>query len=76
MKSMNSEQHIENVRAAFDTYREARTVSRHALVEAVKAGVVMRQIAEAADMDPAYVRKIARDAGIEPRHPGRRKDQP
>lgn len=66
---------LAKVQQACRIYCEASAKRKEAIVEAVKAGVVMRQIAEAANMDAAYVRKIARDAGIEPRAPGRKREQ-
>lgn len=60
------------IRRVCAAYRAVAAERKAVIANAVKAGMLMRKVAEAADIDPAYVRKIARDAGIEPRAPGRR----
>ena len=69
---MSETDHIAAVRRDALAYGRICERRKRNIAAAVAAGLMMRDIANAADIDAAYVRKIARDAGIEPRQPGRR----
>lgn len=54
---------------------EARNAATQAVVEALRAGKRPTDVADRSPFTAAYVRRIARERGIEPARPGPKKEQ-
>ncbi|MGW1463829.1 hypothetical protein ACWCPT_05675 [Streptomyces sp. NPDC002308] len=54
-------------------HAEARTAAIEAALTALRAGKRPTDVADRSPFTPAYIRRIARDAGIEPARPGPKK---
>lgn len=60
----------ERYREAKDAFEEARTEAVMAVVDALRAGERPTDVTERSPFTHAYVRRVARDNGIEPAKPG------
>jgi hypothetical protein len=63
----------ERYREAKDAFEEARMEAVMAVVDALRAGERPTDVTERSPFTPAYVRRVARDNGIEPAKPGPKK---
>ena len=51
-------------------YEAAKAEAIHAALDALRAGERPTDVAEQSPFTPAYIRRLAREAGIEPAAPG------
>jgi hypothetical protein len=67
------DQATEQYRETKDAFEEARTEAVMAVVDALRAGERPTDVTEHSPFTPAYVRRVARENGIEPAKPGPKK---
>jgi hypothetical protein len=60
-------------REAKDTFEDARAEAVMAVVNALRAGERPTDVTDRSPFTPAYVRRVARENGIEPARPGPKK---